>query len=186
MRMGSEPSLAPSAARTLGSTSRLADLRTRPSASPDREARHVTLIDLDRLVELWVQYSRKLGDADRQRLALKPSYFQLCYPRLGRNGRDVTRGERWRPQPEGWDAGPSSDGNLRRPRSRRSCGVTTVRGLSCSRERPGSGKPRPGRPGSRLPGRRGCAFSPPGRAMPRRSSRSARSSTSWTESTPTL
>lgn len=39
------------------------------------ESRHVTLIDLDRLVELWVEYSPKLGDADRQRLPLKPIYF---------------------------------------------------------------------------------------------------------------
>jgi len=39
------------------------------------EARHITLIDLDRLVELWVEYSPKLGDSDRQRLPLKPIYF---------------------------------------------------------------------------------------------------------------
>lgn len=39
------------------------------------EARHITLIDLDRLVELWVQHSSKLGDADRQLLPLKPIYF---------------------------------------------------------------------------------------------------------------
>ncbi len=39
------------------------------------EVRHVTLIDLDRLVELWVQYSAKLGDADRQLLPLNPIYF---------------------------------------------------------------------------------------------------------------
>lgn len=38
--------------------------------------------------------------------------------------------------------------------------------------------------GSRSPRRRGSACSPPGRPMPRRSSRSARSSTSWTRSTP--
>jgi restriction system protein len=39
------------------------------------EARHITLIDLDRLVELWVQYSPKLADSDRQLLPLKPIYF---------------------------------------------------------------------------------------------------------------
>lgn len=39
------------------------------------DARQVTLIDLDRLVELWVQYSSKLDDADRQLLPLKPIYF---------------------------------------------------------------------------------------------------------------
>jgi restriction system protein len=39
------------------------------------EMRHVTLINLNRLVELWVEYSPKLGDADRQLLPLKPIYF---------------------------------------------------------------------------------------------------------------
>lgn len=41
------------------------------------EARHITLIDLNRLVELWVQYSPKLGDAARQLLPLKPIYFLM-------------------------------------------------------------------------------------------------------------
>jgi restriction system protein len=39
------------------------------------DARHITLIDLNRLVELWVQYSAELGDVDRQLLPLKPIYF---------------------------------------------------------------------------------------------------------------
>jgi restriction system protein len=39
------------------------------------EQRHLTLIDLDRLVELWIEHSSKLSDADRQRLPLKPIYF---------------------------------------------------------------------------------------------------------------
>jgi restriction system protein len=40
-----------------------------------QEQRRVTLIDLDRLVELWVEHSARLNDADRQRLPLKPIYF---------------------------------------------------------------------------------------------------------------
>jgi len=39
------------------------------------EQRQLTLIDLDRLVELWIEYSAHLGDTDRQRLPLKPVYF---------------------------------------------------------------------------------------------------------------
>jgi len=39
------------------------------------EQRQLTLIDLDRLVELWIEYSAQLGDTDRQRLPLKPVYF---------------------------------------------------------------------------------------------------------------
>jgi len=39
------------------------------------EQRHLTLIDLDRLVELWIEHSARLGDADRQRLPLRPIYF---------------------------------------------------------------------------------------------------------------
>jgi restriction system protein len=50
------------------------------SAEAEREARsqeqrRVTLIDLDRLVELWIEHSARLEDADRQRLPLKPIYF---------------------------------------------------------------------------------------------------------------
>jgi restriction system protein len=40
-----------------------------------QEQRQVTLIDLDRLVELWVEHSPKLDDVERQRLPLKPIYF---------------------------------------------------------------------------------------------------------------
>lgn len=40
-----------------------------------QEQRRVTLIDLDRLVELWIAHSARLDDADRQRLPLKPIYF---------------------------------------------------------------------------------------------------------------
>jgi len=40
-----------------------------------QEQRRVTLIDLDRLVELWIEHSAHLDDADRQRLPLKPIYF---------------------------------------------------------------------------------------------------------------
>jgi restriction system protein len=39
------------------------------------EQRQVTLIDLDRLVELWVEHSAQLDDAERLRLPLKPIYF---------------------------------------------------------------------------------------------------------------
>ncbi len=40
-----------------------------------QEQRRLTLIDLGRLVELWIEHSRKLDDADRQLLPLKPIYF---------------------------------------------------------------------------------------------------------------
>lgn len=40
-----------------------------------QEQRRLTLIDLDRLVELWIEHSPGLDDADRQRLPLKPIYF---------------------------------------------------------------------------------------------------------------
>jgi restriction system protein len=40
-----------------------------------QEQRRLTLIDLGRLVELWIEHSPKLDDADRQRLPLKPIYF---------------------------------------------------------------------------------------------------------------
>jgi restriction system protein len=39
------------------------------------EQRHLTLLNLDRLVELWIEHSDRLDDADRQRLPLKPIYF---------------------------------------------------------------------------------------------------------------
>ena len=37
--------------------------------------RRLTLVDLDRLVELWIEYSPELDDTDRQRLPLEPVYF---------------------------------------------------------------------------------------------------------------
>jgi restriction system protein len=40
-----------------------------------QEQRRLTLIDLGRLVELWIEHSPKLDEADRQRLPLKPIYF---------------------------------------------------------------------------------------------------------------
>ena len=40
-----------------------------------QEQRRVSLIDLDRLVALWIDHSASLHDADRQRLPLKPIYF---------------------------------------------------------------------------------------------------------------
>lgn len=39
------------------------------------EQRQLTLINLARLVELWIEHSASLDDADRQRLPLKPIYF---------------------------------------------------------------------------------------------------------------
>ena len=39
------------------------------------EQRQVTLIDLDRLVSLWIEFSDRLDDTDRQRLPLRPIYF---------------------------------------------------------------------------------------------------------------
>ena len=40
-----------------------------------QEKRRVTLIDLERLFDLWVEYYTKLSDTARQRLALRPIYF---------------------------------------------------------------------------------------------------------------
>lgn len=40
-----------------------------------QEQRRLTLIDLDRLVELWIEHSPNLDDVDRQLLPLKPIYF---------------------------------------------------------------------------------------------------------------
>ena len=40
-----------------------------------QEKRRLTLVDLDRLVGLWVEHAKHLDDADRQRLPLKPIYF---------------------------------------------------------------------------------------------------------------
>ena len=40
-----------------------------------QEQRRLTLIDLDRLIELWIEHSPTLDDAERQRLPLKPIYY---------------------------------------------------------------------------------------------------------------
>jgi restriction system protein len=40
-----------------------------------QENRRLTLIDVDRLVELWIVHAGKLDDADRQRLPLEPVHF---------------------------------------------------------------------------------------------------------------
>jgi len=40
-----------------------------------QEKRKITLIDLERLVELWIQFYGKLDDRARQRFALTPIYF---------------------------------------------------------------------------------------------------------------
>lgn len=50
------------------------------TSEAEREARtqanrRITLIDLDRLVALWIEHFDQLSDADRQRLPLKPVYF---------------------------------------------------------------------------------------------------------------
>jgi restriction system protein len=37
--------------------------------------RRVTLIDLERFYDLWVEHYPKLPDEDRRRLPLKPVYF---------------------------------------------------------------------------------------------------------------
>ena len=50
------------------------------TSDAEREARsqqnrRVTLIDLNRLVELWVEHFSSLADEDRQRLPLKPVHY---------------------------------------------------------------------------------------------------------------
>jgi restriction system protein len=40
-----------------------------------QERRKITLIDLDRLVDLWIQFYVKLDDQARQRFALTPIHF---------------------------------------------------------------------------------------------------------------
>jgi restriction system protein len=43
-----------------------------------QEKRHnVTLVDLDRFVELWIEYYPKLDDSARRRLPLQPIYFLM-------------------------------------------------------------------------------------------------------------
>jgi restriction system protein len=39
------------------------------------EQRQITLLNLERLVELWIEFSGQLDDTDRQRLPLKPIHF---------------------------------------------------------------------------------------------------------------
>ena len=40
-----------------------------------RTTRHVTLVDLERLFDLWVEHYDDLEDAARRRMPLKPIYF---------------------------------------------------------------------------------------------------------------
>ena len=40
-----------------------------------QEKRRVTLIDLDKFFELWIEYYSKLSEPARQRLPIKPVYF---------------------------------------------------------------------------------------------------------------
>ncbi len=40
-----------------------------------QSTRKVTLIDLERLYDLWVEHSPKLPDEDRRRLPLRPVWF---------------------------------------------------------------------------------------------------------------
>jgi restriction system protein len=45
-----------------------------------QERRRLTLIDLNRLVELWIQHFDRLDDASRRRLPMKPVYFLSPQP----------------------------------------------------------------------------------------------------------
>lgn len=40
-----------------------------------QEKRRLTLVDLNRLVELWIEHFPRMDDSDRQRLPLKAIYF---------------------------------------------------------------------------------------------------------------
>jgi restriction system protein len=40
-----------------------------------QEKRRLTLVDINRLVELWIEHFPSMDDSDRQRLPLKPIYF---------------------------------------------------------------------------------------------------------------
>jgi len=40
-----------------------------------QERRRVTLLDLDALVDLWIEHYKKLDDAARRKLPLRPIYF---------------------------------------------------------------------------------------------------------------
>ena len=45
------------------------------SEARTQEKRKVTLVDLDRLFDLWVEYCRKLEETARRRLPLRPIHF---------------------------------------------------------------------------------------------------------------
>jgi len=49
--------------------------RAAEDAARRQERRKITLIDLNRLVELWVEFYAKLDDLARERLPLTPIYF---------------------------------------------------------------------------------------------------------------
>lgn len=40
-----------------------------------QQSRKITLVDLQRLIELWIEYYDRLKDGDKRRLPLKPIYF---------------------------------------------------------------------------------------------------------------
>ena len=40
-----------------------------------QERRKITLIDLERFVDLWIEFSPKLDEQARERLPLTPIYF---------------------------------------------------------------------------------------------------------------
>jgi restriction system protein len=42
-----------------------------------RDSRKITLINLERLIDLWTKFGEKLSDRARQRLPLSPIYFLL-------------------------------------------------------------------------------------------------------------
>lgn len=44
-------------------------------AARHQQNRHVTLVDIERLFDLWVEHYAKLDDASRRRMPLKPIYF---------------------------------------------------------------------------------------------------------------
>lgn len=41
----------------------------------NQQSRKITLVDLQRLIELWIEYYDRLKDGDKRRLPLKPIYF---------------------------------------------------------------------------------------------------------------
>jgi restriction system protein len=40
-----------------------------------QEKRRISLLDLEKLFDLWVEHYEKMGDAARRRMPLKPVYF---------------------------------------------------------------------------------------------------------------